>query len=70
MSRKQTKKKSFKVIQPKNRTMQKVRTILKFDRLKDILSDKILSGYVLPIARNVESKLVNLKNKLDGAEES
>lgn len=57
MSRKQVKKKTS--------VGKKIKTILKFQRLKDLFSEKILSNYALPIIRNMESRLLSLKNKLE-----
>ena len=60
MSRKQVKKKVS--------IGKKIKTILKLQRLKDLFSEKILSNYALPIIRNLESKLLSLKNKLESPE--
>ena len=60
MSRKQVKKRVS--------IGKKIKTILKLQRLKDLFSEKILSNYALPIIRNLESKLLSLKNKLESPE--
>lgn len=60
MSRKQVKKKMS--------IGKKIKTVLKLQRLKDLFSEKILSDYALPVIRNMESRLLSLKNKLESPE--
>ncbi len=64
MPRKQTKKKNSKSSH-RNEVQEKAQSPLKFQTWKDMFSEKILAGYALPMARNVEAKLINLRNRLE-----